>query len=314
MKKLIYFTLIALIYFNTGIAQSDKTSSGGKIPTLNGHTFPSLNLIRSSFVSTNLQADVGFGKSTVFRIPGIDIIGHELEPFEGSIMFVNMRVQYQQRFTPWLALYFSMTMAGRLGTDMSTILADGVNTLSGGDIGWLIRILHKDKFNLSGTINIKNMTGNFINVSEFIKEVINDNPYPSLIKKVPAMTVGCGILGAYAISPSVGLQFHVGGAYGESFVRETTKGYFIGGITGDVDFQPKYRVPLGLALGYTITSAPEVVMNDGSYSNLIMAKLGYTGSDEFELGLQYAYSNVKIDNVDEEPTLSKIILVLKFYF
>jgi len=73
-------------------------------------------------------------------------------------------------------------------------------------------------------------------------------------------------------------------------------------------------VPLGLALGYTITSAPEVVMNDGAYSNLIMAKLGYTGSDEFELGLQYAYSNVKIDNVDEEPTLSKIILVLKFYF
>ena len=315
MKKLLYFIIIALISIHSGFAQSVNTSTDGKIPTLNGHTFPSIGLIRSSFVTTNLQANLGIGSSNSVRIPGIIIGDHEIFSFEGKLLFINMKIQYQQKFTPWLALYFSMNIAGRVGTDMSTILADGVNTMSGGDIGWLIRIYKREKLNLSGSINVKNLTGSFINVTEYFREIINDNPYPSLIKKVPSMSIGAGIHGAYAFNPSFGLQFHLEGAYGESFEREeNSRAYFIGGITGDVDFLPKQNVPLGLALGYTMTSAPEIVMNSGGYANLLLGKIGYTGSDEFELGLQFSYYKVKLNNAEDDPFISSVMLVLKFYF
>ena len=75
-------------------------------------------------------------------------------------------------------------MSGRIGTDMATIMADGVNTLSGGDIGWLIRIYKTDKFNLSATANVQNLTGNVINVSGYFEDIINNNPNPALTKKV----------------------------------------------------------------------------------------------------------------------------------
>jgi hypothetical protein len=67
-------------------------------------------------------------------------------------------------------------------------------------------------------------------------------------------------------------------------------------------------------LGYAITSAPEIVMGDGGMSHLISGKIGYTGSDDFELGVQYTYYNVNLKSVDEKPFISKILLILKFYF
>lgn len=314
MKKLIYIIAISILFFNTGITQPETELIESKVPSLNGHAFPSLGPFRSSFITSSLHANLGFGNTSSIEIPGIILDDYELFAFEGKILFVSIDVQYQQRFNSWLALFVSFKMAGRLGTDMSTILADGVNTLSGGDIGWLVKIKQSRKFNLSGSIRLLSITGNFINVSDYFKDIIENNPNPSVIKKVPAKSIGIGIEGAYAFNPTFGLQFHTEYAYGESFVRGKTDGFFLAGVVGDIDFMPKHNVPVGLALGYTITSAPEIVMSDGGFSNLINAKIGYTGSKDFELGLQYTYYNVEIKSVEEKPFVSKFLLVLKFYF
>ncbi len=79
--------------------------------------------------------------------------------------------------------------------------------MTGGDIGWLIRIYKSEKFNLSATANVKNLTGNVINVSDYFEDIINNNPNPSLTRKVPIMIVGTSIRGAYAFNPTYGLQF-----------------------------------------------------------------------------------------------------------
>lgn len=304
------------ILFSTSIifAQTDIPDTKKKVPTLNGHTFPSSSHFNSSFITTNLHADLGFGTTSILKIPGIIIDDYEILAFEGKLLFFNMSVQYQQRFTPWLALYFTLQASGRVGTDMSTILADGVNTLSGGDIGWLIRITHNKKFNLSGTINVKNITGNFINVSDYFEDLINNVPDPRVSQTIPAMAVGVGIRGAYAFNPTFGLQFQGDYYYGESFIRSKTKGFFDAGVMGDMDFLPKHHTAVGLALGYGITTAPEIVMDADGLSHLITAKIGYTGSDDFELGIQYTYFNVELQSVEEKPFVSKILLLLKFYF
>ena len=292
----------------------DNQRSEPLVPSLNGHSFITSSYLRSSFISTNLDADLGFGMTSKLDIPGIIIGDFEILDFEGSLLFFDINVAYQQRVTSWLAFYATFKVAGRLGTEMSTILAEGVNTLAGGDIGWMIRIKTTEKFNLSGTININNITGSFINVTDYFKEIIDGIPYPTVIKKVPALSVGMGLRGAYAFNPTYGFQFQGGAAYGESLERESTSAYFSGGFLFDVDFNPKHNVPVGLALGYTNSSAPLIVMNNGGVANLFTGKLAYTGSDEFELGLQFTHYNVKINSVDSKPFISKILLSLRFYF
>ncbi len=314
MKKLIYLIILSCIFINSGNAQSESTSADRKFPTLNGHAFPSLAYFQNSFISTSLQANIGFGITSPLQISGLKIGEHELFAFEGQLIFVSMNVEYRQRFNQWLSLYFTLSMAGRLGTDMSTILANGISTVNGGNIGWLVRIKQSKKLNLSAKVFIQNLTGSFINVGEYFEEVINDVPNPTLTKKIPAMSMGLGVQGAYAFNSTFGLQFHAQYAYGESFEHEETGGYLAAGIAGDVDFMPKYNVPVGLAVSYTLTSAPEVLMADQGNASLISGKVSYTGSDDFELGLQYTYFKMNLESVDQKPSINTILLIMKFYF
>ena len=314
MKRTVLLLSALMLILNTVGAQSELPSKAEYRPVLYGHSFPSLSSFRSSFITTSLQANMGFGNTSTLKIPGIIIDDYEIFSFEGQILFFDMKVKYMQRFTPWLALQLSFSMAGRTGTNMSTIMADGVNTLNGGSIGWLVRVRKTERFNLTATLNVTNLTGNFINVQDYFRDLINNVPDPSVTKKVPAMAIGAGLSGAYAFSPVFGLQFSGEYAYGESFQRLKNDGFFSAGVVGDVDFNPNHGVPVGLALNYTLTSAPEIVLSDGGLSNLISLKAGYTGSDDFELGLQYSYYNVKITSVDDKPFVNKIILLFKFYF
>jgi hypothetical protein len=314
MKRATFiFILIYLIHFPV-IAQLENPLKERKVPTLNGHMFPTSSHLNSSFINTSLQANLGFGNTSKLKVPGIFIGDYEILSFEGRITFFNTDIQYQQRFTPWLALYLSFRISGRLGSDISTIMADGINTLSGGDIGWLIRITHNKKFNLSGNIGVQNLSGNFINVTKYFEDLIDNKPNPSVTEKIPILIVGAGIRGAYAFNETYGLQFQGDVNYGESFQREKSKAFYSGGLMGDIDFLPKYNTAIGLALGYALTSAPEIVMQDGGLSHIITGRVGYTGSDEFELGVQYSYYNVRLKSVEDKPFIGKILLTLKFYF
>ena len=270
--------------------------------------------MRSSFVSTSVQADLGFGSTSILTLPGIDIGDYEILSFKGQLMFFDVDASYQQRFTPWLAMFVSLKMAGRVGTDMSTIVTDGVNTLSGGDIGWLIRITQTDRLNLSGAITISSITGNFINVRGYFEELINNEPYPTITKTVPSMIASLGLKGAYAFNPSYGLQFNLAYGYGESLERGNSQGYFAMGVLGDLDFNPRRQVPIGLGLGYTLSSAPVIMMHDGGAASLFLGKIAYTGSDDFELGLQFTYYKITLSSIDDKPFVKKAMLNFKFYF
>jgi hypothetical protein len=322
MRNLIFLFIILTAASGSVVAQatdsiadsSTESASDSKCQVLNGHRFPSTSYMRSAFVSTSVQADLGFGVTSEITMPEISVGDYEILGFTGKLIYMDMAVQYQQRFTPWLAMFFSAKMAGRVGSDMSTMLADGVNTLMGGDLGWLVRNKETKKFMLSGSFKITNVRGNFINVPEYFEEIINNEPYPSVIKQVPGLTAGLGLRSAYAFNPTYGLQFNLGFQYGETLDRGKSQGYFAGSIVGDIDFNPKQEVPIGLALGYALTSAPAIVMNDGGAANLVLFKIDYTGSDDFELGLQFNMYSTYLKSIDDNAFVKKIMLGLKFYF
>lgn len=316
MKK--YIIIIIFLVFGLHVLKAQenqiKTEKEYRVPKLNGHQFLTASHFKSSFINTSANANLGFGITSLLEMPGIKIGDHRILAFQGQIIFFNMHVEYQQKFRPWLAMYATYDMSGRIGGNMSTILADGVNTFTGGEVGVLIRLMERKKLNLSTSINVQNLTGSFINVKEYLEEIIDDNPYPSVIKKVPAMSVEAAILGAYAFNPTYGLQFHAELGYGESFERGDTQTYLSAGFTMEANLKPKTEVPIGFGLGYSISSAPEIVMNNDGYSNLINGKIAYTGSKEYELGLQYTYYNIHINSVDDDTYINNILLILKFYF
>ena len=68
-------------------AQADESPAERKIPSLNGHKFPSLSYLKSSFVSTSLQADLGFGITSPIALPGIEIGDYEIRGFKGQLLF-----------------------------------------------------------------------------------------------------------------------------------------------------------------------------------------------------------------------------------
>ncbi|HSG68046.1 MAG TPA: hypothetical protein VK994_05015 [Bacteroidales bacterium] len=314
MKKLIITISILINCFIVVIAQNSEAEAKGKIPSLNGHTFPNPILFKYSFISTSFHASFSYAKTNPIIFRGIKIGQAEAFEIEGQIVLLGVNVEYQQKFNNWLALRMSFMLTGRLGTEVNSILADGVNTFTGGEIGWLIRIMQNKKLNLSASVNVQNLTGNFINVSRYIQDIIDQNPNPAVIHKVPSLNVSAGVLGAYAFSPTFGIQFQGEYAYGESFTRESGRGYYLAGILGDVDFMPRYEFPVGLSLGYTFSSAPNIVMSEGGMAHLYSSRIRYTGAKDFDLGLQYSFYTLEFNNIEDKPMLNSATLLLKFYF
>ena len=261
-----------------------------------------------------MSANVGFGSTPTLKIGTIELDSIQLFEFEGQVVFVDVSVRYQQRFTPRLTLYLQGNMAGRLGTDMSTILADGINTITGFEIGWLIRFYQSEKLNLSANVHTANANANFINVSRYFEDFINGVENPSLTQKIPAMAVDLGINGGWAINPIWGLQFFGDAVFGESFERGRNQIYYNTGIQGEVDFNPNHRVPIGLAIGYVATNNPESISSESGFSSIFIGKIGYSGSSEFELGLQFSYFDVSLRSVEQKVYVSKTTLILKFFF
>ncbi len=306
---------ICLILFVSGLTgQTEEKSLATKREVLNGHTFQSLSYFRTSFTSTYLAANIGFGSTPALKIGGIVIDSITVFEFEGQVVFVDVAVRYQQRFTPWLAMYLQGNLAGRLGTDMSTILADGVSTITGFKIGWLIRVYQSKKLNLSANVHLSSASANFMNVSQYFEDLINNVPNASVSQTIPAMALDVGLNGAYTFNPTWGIQFFGDIAYGESFERGRSQTYYNAGIEGEVDFNPNYKVPIGLALGFVATNNPESVSDNSGFSNIFMGKIGYSGSKEFELGLQFSYFDVNLRSVDNQVYVFKTMLMLKFFF
>ena len=313
MKK----AALVIVYIFVGflaISQESSSISVHKDQRLNGHKFSQIGQLTSSFVQTGIHTNIGIGSSSPIRIAGVVIDDVEILAFEGKLLFVNTDVRYQQRFNHWLALYFHMKLSGRVGVDMSTIVADGINTLSGAEIGWMIKLYKNNKFNFSTKLGVRNMTGNFINVKGYFEDLVNKVPDPTVIKKVPVLNTTTGVQAAYAFNSSWGLQFFTDLSYGESLEQRKNDLYFSAGILGSFDLYPKNEVPLGFNAGYVLTAAPEIVMDNEGSSNMFIAKINYTGAEEFDLGLMYSIYELNLKSLNEQTNINRLMINISLYF
>lgn len=311
--KKIFIFLIILSFAGTCYSQQDVHGQFGK-NKLNGHVFLDYFQFSTPFILTSLKINVGAGSTSVITIPPIEIGEHETPAINGIIGFTNAELNYQQRFTPWLSLNIKTEFYSRYGTNVFSLLYDGLNTISGGKIGWKIKFIQTKKLILTSDIFVKNLKGNFINITDFVKDIIAADSTALLIKSTPVLYGGIGFSVAYAFNETWGIQAESQLLYGEAFNRNNKNITLINIILGEADFYPHYHIPLGVGVGYMYTSMPETVMENNSYTSVGFFKLAYTGAIDYELGLEYMIYKIRLFKDIKKPYVNHLSLSFKFYF
>jgi hypothetical protein len=135
-----------------------------------------------------------------------------------------------------------------VGTEVQSLLNQGINTLTSFEIGWNIKLLEREKCILSTVINLRNSQGSFISISKLFKALYNNEPDSSINETIPVLTFGTGFRFAYGLSDLIGFKASTDLVYGESYIRGENSFSFAadGGI--DIDFYPRYSLPFGMML------------------------------------------------------------------
>ncbi len=307
-----YLLIIFLSLFaSMNVTAQDETL---KRITIGNHIFTPITYSRLPSTHTYINTLAGFGQTinlfhSITINEDLGVIG-----LDGEVTFMDVYFAYQQRIRDWLAAYIQIGMSARLGTEFQSILVQGFNTITHFEIGWQFKILEGDKFAFSATAELQNNEGSFINILGFVKDIINDHPDPKIKESVPVLTVGSGLRFAYGFNEFIGMSAITDLSYGETYIRGKNGLVFTAGAGVDLDFYPKYSVPLGLIVHYNITSQPELVYVAGKSAHIWMVKLAYTKSSDFSLGLEYAIMKVPLQNVKNDPMVSSFALASRFYF
>lgn len=317
-KAILVFLIFLLPLFLA--AQTDSLSTGERsLPVLNNHYFTPNSNFLSPFITTFFKTGIGGGVSLnsipVYVNDGEVLLGR----LEGENTYVTADVHVQVEAKEWLAVWFRYQANARIGSSTPTILAHGVTAVTGFEFGWMLRLWHNKKSQLSGTITINNATVSAVNLSNFIKDII-DNPdsiNTSLSRKKNPLDGVAGVRYAYSFSDMIGIQAFINASYGESLIKNNKNVWkFNTGILGSFNFIHSHDVPVGFNLGYTIQkfSLFEGQQEDNIQS--FMFKVAYTGREEYNIGLEFMHVRTAAPLIEEENTIEYLstAFVMVYYF
>ena len=131
---------------------------------------------------------------------------------------------------------------------------------------------------------------------------------------IPVLAFGTGFRFAYGLSDLIGFKASTDLVYGETYNRGENGFAFSAGGGIDLDFYPRYSLPLGVVLHYTISSMPDFVYIEDKHAHMFKVKIAYTRSTEFSLGLEYSYMKVPLLSQQKNTSVQSIALSIRFYF
>ena len=232
----------------------------------------------------------------------------------GEVTFIEMGFAYQQKVRDWMAAYINLNVSARVGTELQSILTQGFSSITSFEIGWQIRLFEGEKSLLSSTLELQNLSGSFTNVLGFVEDILNDYPNPSLSETVPLLVAATGLRYAYGLNETIGFKASADFAYGETYTRGTYGFSFDGSAGIDINFYPRYSVPVSFVLIYDLTSMPDFIYIEGERSQSIHAKIAYTKASDFSLGIELAYMKYPFFNQDKPVSVRYAALSARYYF
>jgi hypothetical protein len=309
-RNWILVCLFCLIQFSVLFSQSDSI----KRPLIGDHYFTPVTYSNLPFTGTYFSNVLGVGQTTNL-VHQLEIInGQQVIGLQGEMTFVEMGFSYQQNVRDWLAAYINLNLSARLGTELQSILSQGINTINAFEIGWHIKFLETEEMAFSANIELENYEGSFINVLGFVKDVINNHPNPQISQTIPVLNVATGLRYAWGINDLIGLKSSIDLAYGETYERGEN-GFSTAFTAGlDLDFYRRFNIPAGLVLQYTLSDRPEIITIRGSSAQIFRAKLAYTRSSDFSLGLELSFIKLPLPNQDVVPGAVTAAMAARYFF
>jgi hypothetical protein len=287
----------------------------GPRPTLGGHLFVSTDLIPDAFVRTYVRNSIGYSQAADFDYPPVVVRGDTLLALDGSLAYATLGMEYQHAIRDWIAVRLGVGMRTRLGTQLSSILSEGVNVTSGLEFGWLARLRQTPRTMLCGSLAVSSQNLTVIDVRQFTEDVIDGVADPSLIDDVPAVRSTAGLRFAWAASRPVGVTLLLEGSYGETPRRDEAESWEYGmGASVDFDAGAAWDVPIGIALAYRQTSLPVVTTTDNGNVSETVLRLAYNGKRDFLIAID-VMGVLDRENLEADPVWAGgAAFSLRYYF
>jgi hypothetical protein len=147
-----------------------------------------------------------------------------------------------------------------------------------------------------------------------VEDIVNNVPNPSITTDAPVLLGDFGLQFAYGLNEVIGLGFVGNFAFGESFDRQDADlRYALKGAI-DFNFKGRYNVPLGIVLGYSLVSQPELVYTNKGTAQIGSIKLTYTGTNDFLIGLESSMMNIPLEDVDQKSRFRVAMISIRYYF
>jgi len=323
--RLLFFLTALLFIFITALStfaqvEADHARrSQQKIPWLGPHVFVPNNLIRDPFIAGYIRNSTGAGVSVKTRVPAIIlsdslIIGN----LDASIAAVVVQFEYQHAVKDWLAVWGRLDIAGRLGTNEQSLISQGVNFISGFELGWMFRLVEAHRDALSLTVAMESNNGSFINLLEWVDRILVEGeiaPDNQLIRKKESLRGKVGLRYAHVFSPLFGLSANGELGYGEKLDQpgENKTTYLIGaGLS--CNLHGKTKVPLGAYLGYSLNNLAEggSELRDNVQSGVF--RIAYTGHSDFLVSTDLGFTSTPVTRLDQTIKITTFKINLRYYF
>jgi len=308
VRYLAVFGLIAVMLAVPAAAEESK------IPRLDEHQFVPVPALTEPFMTTYLQFALGLGGTVNAEQPLFSPIDSTLIGSVGSNQFLTgIRFRYQQGVTDWLVVFLRMNVIGRLGTDTSSLLHDGITGALGYEVGWMMRVYRSESVLVSGSVSLTSASGTFVNVSDWY-EAQKAGEDADLVRPRTSLTGSGGAHAAWGINRRFGLLGSLYASYGESFDGTGDNAWY-----SDIRFALSYDgaqdldIPLGVALTVGRTEN-NVNASSDTPTWIWNLRLAATGQSDFTAGVSLQSAYFDSSSQDDQVQSLEVRLDMRYFY
>lgn len=284
------------------------------IPRLGNHLFVPATTIPEPFLTTHVQTLVSLGRSVRTTIRAIDLPDTMASATTRNEQFLTaIGFTYQQAAKEWLAVGFSLSAGGRMGTGINTLLVDGITGFVGYDLSWKLRIYRSRSLLLSGSIGLGNNDATFINLLDWAGGLLEGED-ASLVRSRNSLFGLGGLHASWGLGRRFGLLGSVAVDYGESFDgRGGNSWHADERLALSYDLMPDLRVPLGLLIaGGHYENQEDADIDQGVW--FWSARIASQSRANFSIGLDLMTSYYDSRSQDVSQQFSQINISMRYFY
>ena len=302
MRTLTCFTILVML-LPGGLGAQQAVSESNRVQFRGGHRFIHNGVVESPFVMTYVRNAIGIGVASdlligtsVVRATVIDSV--PIVGLTGDVLFGGLEFEFQYAVKRWLGVRARFKLDARVGNDLGSLVAVGVNTASVYELGWLFKLASRERFMLSANVDVTNGDVSVLNIRNLIEDVVDSLP-PRLVQNIPVLRAYGGLRFAYGVSPLLGVTANLSAGYGESLDRQAQNQASVqGGISTDFDLRPGTGVPLGFLLGYKFETYLGAARKSFAENSRGEFRIEYTARPDLGIGIAFNAERVQIDSED----------------